>query len=869
MEEDIIEKGSDESSLENAKPAKKRGRPAKSATSEASDAPAKRGRKPKVASETLDLGAPAKKRGRKPKTVAEKPQEASPSSHSSDDDSSNYGDSQGEESLFVHSGEDDFAYTGGYSRDDEADSSEIPESFSTSDDDLRHDSYSSEGGDLHEGERQSQITETPPDNFPAEHREDSRDFRNRNRNNQNRQWNQGGNNKMRQGRQQFGNNRNGNNRNQNQQRGPNNNNNRNQNQQRGANNNNNPRHQNQSRNQNNNILPQKKKARWTHLQNRDDDAMNPANLPDWEVLKNEEFLAEYVLAYLGNEEAISRISEREQQKNTQNAQLGTHEFGETFANIEAPENLLEKSEKLVSAAENEEAPAGIETIEESEKKETPANSELAPSEETSPSVAPAPKRAPISLVGDWFVESPEENETVQEDVEKRASSEEYAPAEKIVEKEKLSASEFLKNRDLNFNALYSLDLRELQNFFEEIGVPFRKGQGKGAMFGEFYKYVFEAKKLMKISGVLDIFEDSQGGAVCFESDSYSLKRACVYVPKLLIEKYSLQRGHEIEVLAMPPRENSAENCPLAVKVCSVMGEAPEKAADVVPFTDLTPYYPTRRMIMEADSKCGWDNLSMRVVDLLTPIGLGQRALIVAPPRTGKTVLMQGMAKSIRRNTPDAHVIVLLVDERPEEVTDFQRNVDAEVVASTFDAEAINHVHAAEIVISKARRMVEKGKDVVILLDSITRLARAYNALMPGGGRTMSGGIEASALQKPKKFFGSARNIEGGGSLTIIGTALVETGSKMDEVIFEEFKGTGNLELHLDRSLSDKRIFPSINMEKSGTRKEELLYHTEELPKIYALRRAMKGVAASEAMELLTQRLKKVKTNVEFLMGLNR
>ena len=306
-----------------------------------------------------------------------------------------------------------------------------------------------------------------------------------------------------------------------------------------------------------------------------------------------------------------------------------------------------------------------------------------------------------------------------------------------------------------------------------------------------------------------------------------------------------------------------------VKVESVMDMDVEDARALTPFNELTPYYPTRRIILEAEPNCGWDNLSMRVVDLLAPIGFGQRALIVAPPRTGKTVLMQGMAKSIRRNVPDAHLIVLMVDERPEEVTDFKRSVDAEIIASTFDEDAFSHVHAAEMVISKARRMVEAGKDVIILLDSITRLARAYNALMPNSGKIMSGGVEAGALQKPKRFFGSARNIEGGGSLTIIGTALVETGSKMDEVIFEEFKGTGNLELHLDRSLVEKRIFPALNIEKSGTRKEELLYHPDEMSKIYQLRRAMKGVPSAESMELLLQRLKKVKTNVEFLVGINR
>ena len=261
---------------------------------------------------------------------------------------------------------------------------------------------------------------------------------------------------------------------------------------------------------------------------------------------------------------------------------------------------------------------------------------------------------------------------------------------------------------------------------------------------------------------------------------------------------------------------------------------------------------------------------MRVVDLVSPIGFGQRGLIVAPPRTGKTVLQQGMARALRVNNPDAHLIILLVDERPEEVTDFRRQVpDAEVIASTFDENAESHVHAAEIVIEKARRMVEVGQDVVILLDSITRLARAYNTTMPNSGKILSGGVEATALQRPKRFFGSARNIEGGGSLTILGTALVETGSKMDEVIFEEFKGTGNMELHLDRELVNKRIFPALDFEKSGTRKEELLYHSDELQKIYALRRSLKGVPPVEAMEMFIQRVKKTKNNPEFLVGLGR
>ena len=414
-----------------------------------------------------------------------------------------------------------------------------------------------------------------------------------------------------------------------------------------------------------------------------------------------------------------------------------------------------------------------------------------------------------------------------------------------------------------------MHIKDLRAKYAELSIPFKGGVPKCEILAEFFRNACEKRKLVYVNGVLDVFEDGAGGAITFASDSYALKCSSVYVPQIFIDKYALKRGHIVGALAAAPRLNEKENCPFAVRITSVMGASPDSARDIIPFTDLVPYYPTRRIILESPLHNSKDNLSMRAVDLLTPIGFGQRALIVAPPRTGKTVLMQSMAKSIRFNNPGAKVIILLVDERPEEVTDFKRAIDAEVIASTFDQEASSHVHAAEMVISKARRMVEVGDDVVILLDSITRLARAYNALMPNGGRTMSGGVEANALQKPKKFFGSARNIEGGGSLTIIGTALIETGSKMDEVIFEEFKGTGNLELDLDRSLSDKRIFPAINIEKSGTRKEELLYHPDELTKIYTLRRAMKGIPAADSMEMLIQRLKKVKTNVEFLLGLNR
>ena len=430
-------------------------------------------------------------------------------------------------------------------------------------------------------------------------------------------------------------------------------------------------------------------------------------------------------------------------------------------------------------------------------------------------------------------------------------------------------TEFVGDEIFDCSQFWGVGRNELQQKLSELGVEFNSYQNVISLFGSLIKHIAQKRGAIRVSGVLDVFEGAQGGAVCFASDAYRLKKYCAYVPQKLIDELGLLRGCEITGLAIPPQGETKAECPLLLTVENVMGMSPEDARALTPFNELVPYYPTRRIIMEAPGETGWDNLSMRVVDLLTPIGLGQRALIVAPPRTGKTVLMQGMAKSIRRNMPDAHLIILMVDERPEEVTDFKRSVDAEIVASTFDQDAFSHVHAAEMVITRARRMVEAGKDVIILLDSITRLARAYNALMPNSGKIMSGGVEANALQKPKRFFGSARNIEGGGSLTIIGTALVETGSKMDEVIFEEFKGTGNLELHLDRSLVDKRIFPAINIEKSGTRKEELLYHPDEMQKIYSLRRAMKGVPSTEAMELMLQRLKKMKTNIEFLMGLNR
>jgi transcription termination factor Rho len=420
---------------------------------------------------------------------------------------------------------------------------------------------------------------------------------------------------------------------------------------------------------------------------------------------------------------------------------------------------------------------------------------------------------------------------------------------------------------LDYLRIYNMLLPDLREEVTALGIDTPNAPNRDQLIDAITKYAAEKKAAILTTGILEILDDDEGGLIVYERDSYRVKALSAYVPQAFIKHYGLQRGHIVRAQLHPHREG--ESCPIVVRLESVMDQDPETLSEIVPFTERVPYYPTSRILMEADSEAKWDNLSMRVVDCLTPVGFGQRGLIVAPPRTGKTVLMQGMTNSIQKNYPDSHLIILLIDERPEEVTDFRRQVSGEVISSTFDETAESHVHAAEMVIEKARRMVEVGKDVVILLDSITRLARAYNTTMPSSGKILSGGVEANALQKPKRFFGSARNIEDGGSLTIIATALVETGSKMDEVIFEEFKGTGNMELHLDRGLSDKRIFPALSMDKSGTRKEELLYHPDEMLKIYSLRRAMKGLPSTDAMEMLIQRIKKTNTNAEFLMSVAR
>ena len=337
----------------------------------------------------------------------------------------------------------------------------------------------------------------------------------------------------------------------------------------------------------------------------------------------------------------------------------------------------------------------------------------------------------------------------------------------------------------------------------------------------------------------------------------------IYVSPSQIRRFNLRTGDIISGHIRPPKEG--ERYFALLKVETINYEDPERAREKILFDNLTPLYPNERLRLESQP----DDYTTRIVDLLTPIGKGQRGLIVAAPRTGKTMMLQHVAKAIAHNHKEVILIVLLIDERPEEVTDMQRSVDGEVISSTFDEPATRHVQVAEMVIEKAKRLVEHGKDVVILLDSITRLARAYNTVVPPSGKILSGGVDSNALHKPKKFFGAARNIEDGGSLTIIATALIDTGSRMDEVIFEEFKGTGNMEIHLDRRLMDKRVFPAIDINKSGTRKEELLITKEDLNRIWILRKVLSQLSVVEAMEFLLDKMHGTKTNKEFLESMNQ
>lgn len=409
--------------------------------------------------------------------------------------------------------------------------------------------------------------------------------------------------------------------------------------------------------------------------------------------------------------------------------------------------------------------------------------------------------------------------------------------------------------------LQRMNIAQLQAYARNIGLRHTGSLTKSGVVFEIVKTISERpNEMLYGEGVLEILPDGFG---FLRSPNYNFLPSAedIYVSPAQIRKFDLRRGDTLVGAIRAPKDK--EKYFALLKVDRINGKTYDETRDRLLFENLTPTYPSKRLVMETAK----EKLSTRIIDLAAPIGKGQRALIVAPPKSGKTILMQNIANAIETNNPEVTLLVLLIDERPEEVTDMMRTVRGEVIASTFDEPPERHVQIAEMVIDKARRLVECGNDVVILLDNITRLARAYNTVQPHSGKILSGGVDANALHKPKRFFGAARNVEQGGSLTIIATALIDTGSRMDEVIFEEFKGTGNMELVLDRRLADRRIWPAIDVIKSGTRKEELLYHPAELEKIYLLRQGVADLTPVDAMNLLTGRLKKTSTNAEFLLSM--
>ena len=406
--------------------------------------------------------------------------------------------------------------------------------------------------------------------------------------------------------------------------------------------------------------------------------------------------------------------------------------------------------------------------------------------------------------------------------------------------------------------------KELLEYAEKLGVENASSMRTQDMLFSILKNLAEDKKEIDGEGVLEVLQDGFGFLRSMEAN-YLPGPDDIYVSPSQIKRFSLRSGDTVEGPIRAPKDGERYFALLKVELINY--EATEKSKNKINFDNLTPLYPDQQIKLETEQP-GKD-ASARVIDLVSPIGKGQRALIVSPPRTGKTVLLQNIAHSITENHPECYLMVLLIDERPEEVTDMQRSVKGEVVSSTFDEPASRHVQVAEMVIEKAKRLVEHKKDVVILLDSITRLGRAYNTVVPSSGKVLTGGVDANALQRPKRFFGAARNIEDGGSLTIISTALIDTGSRMDEVIFEEFKGTGNSEIILDRKVADKRIYPAIDITKSGTRKEEILLAPEDLQKMYVLRRILNPMGTMDSIEFLLSKLKDTKSNADFFQSMNK
>ena len=417
---------------------------------------------------------------------------------------------------------------------------------------------------------------------------------------------------------------------------------------------------------------------------------------------------------------------------------------------------------------------------------------------------------------------------------------------------------------MRLDDLYRLAMPKLFAYAEHEGVAEHTGMNRGQLIAAVVRRQIERGEVVRGSGTLEVLPDGYG-FLRSVAHNYLASPEDIYVSPSQIRRLGLRTGLVVEGPIRLPVEGQDNFALMQVEL--VNNQSPEEKGSVTTFEDLTPLHPNKRLVLETEG----EELPTRIIDLVTPIGKGQRGLIVSPPRAGKTVLLQKIALSILKNHPECYVIVLLIDERPEEVTDMLRSVsgpNAEVVASTFDEPSSEHVHVAEIALEKAKRMVEGGRHVVVLLDSITRLARAHNTEAPSGGKLLSGGLDSNAMQKPKRFFGAARYVEEGGSLTILATALIDTGSRMDEVIFEEFKGTGNMELHLDRRLVDKRVWPAIDINRSGTRKEELLMHAEELERVRMLRRVLADMHPVEAMELLVSKARKSKSNAEFLLSMN-
>jgi len=494
----------------------------------------------------------------------------------------------------------------------------------------------------------------------------------------------------------------------------------------------------------------------------------------------------------------------------------------------------EKAEKPVRKttrkpkAEKAAAPAAVE-------EETPA----AVAAEVEPEPAPEPEKPAAPIV----------------DVANDAPEETAAASHQMSRRDQTQAAE-----TLDIRVLKEMKLPDLTKIAKEHGIENATGMRKQDLIFSVLQAQTEKSGLIFSEGVLECLPDGFGFLRAPEYN-YLPGPDDIYVSPSQIRRFDLHTGDTVSGQVRPPKEG--ERYFALIKVEAVNFEHPDVAREKILFDNLTPLYPEHRIKLEVP-----DNMSSRVLDLIAPVGKGQRGLIVAPPRTGKTMILQAIANSITANHPEVTLIVLLIDERPEEVTDMQRSVKGEVISSTFDEPASRHVQVAEMVIEKAKRLVEHRRDVVILLDSITRLARAYNTVVPPSGKVLSGGVDSNALQRPKRFFGSARNVEEGGSLTIIATALIDTGSRMDDVIFEEFKGTGNMEVHLDRKLSDKRVFPAIDINKSGTRKEELLLERNELNRIWVLRKVFSPLSTVESMELLVEKLEKTRTNSEFLNSMS-